>query len=135
MPPQCVRRPLRLTASLLLAFSAGCNLTRACTLIGCHSGLTVELNGPAPSMYRIEVSSGPSLGATYAYDCPGGPSCASGSVMFEDYFPTTVTVKVVTPGGTTTKTFNPTYTESFPNGKGCGPACRNGRVTVEVPAG
>lgn len=127
------RRPLQFAASALLACSAGCNSYGACTLIGCYGGLTVEFNKPAPTTYRVEVTSSPGLGAVYVVECPGGPSCGTGSVMFADYFPSTVTVKVITPLGTTTKTFNPEYTESFPNGRNCGPACSNGKVIVDLP--
>ncbi len=132
-----LRRPFRLAASALLTFSLGCSFSIECTLIGCSSGLAVMFSTPATMPYRIEASSAPGLGGSYVFDCPAlpGPTCGKDEALLRDYFPGSVTIKVITALGTTTTTLSPEYTETYPNGKRCGPACRRGKVTVDLPTG
>ena len=127
-------RRLHVAGLSLLAFSAGCNFARSCTLIGCINGLFVEFSLSAPTAYRVEVR-GTAAQAVYVYECTPAAQCAGGGARFEDYFPETVIIKVITAAGTTTTTATPVYVESHPNGKGCGPTCRSARVTVSAPAG
>ena len=127
-------RRLQVAGLVLLAFSAGCNFARSCTLIGCVNGLFVEFSQPTPGPFRVEVR-GTSSMTVHVYECTSATGCGQGLAMFEDYFPQSVTIKLTTAAGTTTMSATPVYTESQPNGKGCGPTCRSARVTVPAPTG
>jgi hypothetical protein len=122
-------RLARLAGGIALLVSAGCDTFRACTLIGCVNGLMIQFAAPPTSAYRVEVSSG--NGTVNVFECP---TAQCGGARFEDYFPQTATVTVITAAGTTTTTIAPEYTESYPNGHACGPACRRANVTVSPPA-
>lgn len=51
-----------------------------------------------------------------------------------DGTPEAVTIKVEHDGAVLVKEdFSPSYKETQPNGKGCGPVCKQGAVEVKVP--
>lgn len=124
---------LRAAGLLLLVFAAGCDFARACTLIGCLNGLAVEFSTPPTAPYRMEVRSN-SL-TVNVYECTVLNQCYPNGTVFENYYPQSVTIKVITATGTASTEVTPTYVESQPNGKGCGPTCRTARVTVPFPTG
>lgn len=129
-------RVARLAPILALAIgAAGCNASsigRACTLIGCAGGLTVILDGAGASrVTSVAVSA--TGDSTRVQACNTATPCAgTQGVFFFDFTPDTATIRVVTDSGTATFTVVPAYAVSYPNGKACGPECRNGTVHVAV---
>jgi len=133
-PP--VRRRLAAAIAIVAAAAttSGCTNPfgeRLCTLIGCSSGLGVELAAPVPAGSVVEVTA--DTGETRSVECGTDQLCEFG-VFFDDFTPSHVTVRVQTPTGTTTVEFDPHYEKYQPNGGGCGPICLQAHVEVEVPA-
>jgi hypothetical protein len=126
-----MRRHFVLTTAVLLAAS-GC-IDTACTLIGCVSGLFIQFDKAPEYPYRVELTTGGSTTRTFLQECPSSAKCGPGMAYFPDYFPSAVTITVTTPSGTVTKLVEPTYQESYPNGRGCGPACKSAQVTMALP--
>ena len=106
----------------------GCEFSTVCTLIGCDSGLTVQVQnahaGPITIQARVSGDS------TQAHTMSCTPSTCGNSAFFRDFTPTAVQLVISTSAGTRTQDVTPTYVTSQPNGKGCSPTCRNARVTV-----
>jgi hypothetical protein len=126
-------RTHRLLLSSVLLTLAGCQgITGACTLIGCHSGLVVQLDRAPAGAYRIEAFVAES-GPRQVFDCAGVAQCGA-ETRFDDFTPETVTVRVITAAGTTTQTFQPSYSKYQPNGAECGPTCRTAVVTATLPS-
>ena len=124
-------RATTLAAALLLG---GCEVSepRTCTLIGCTSGLTVTLATRPAGAFRIELRV-PGVAAPYVFDCADPAVCANGAT-FEEIVPETATVTVTTARGIVVREVRPSYTTSRPNGDDCPPVCRQGTVTVPIPA-
>lgn len=114
------------TAALL----AGCTPIGSCTLIGCDDGLSVRFNRPPAGAFRIEavVPDDPSV---QAIDCADAATCFP---MFPGLVAEQVTLRLITAEGTLTQQFQPRYEDVYPNGRGCGPACRQATVTIQLPA-
>jgi hypothetical protein len=123
------RRFLIVSGLALLLLANGCQ--GACTLIGCTNGLIIQLSADPKANFRVEVRASMGLSAN-VYECNNGVNCG-GFVFFQDYYPETAIIKVITPSGTREVTVTPEYKESFPNGKGCGSACRSATVPVALP--
>jgi hypothetical protein len=126
-----MKRFLSLAAVVLLAGCTGI-IDGACTLIGCSSGLTVQLAAAPAGAYRIEVFSSPS-GPHYVWDCGDAAQCGT-TAMFTDFTPTSVTIRVTTSAGTREQTSQPAYNTSRPNGPNCEPTCTQATVTVALPS-
>jgi hypothetical protein len=135
-------KPVR--AALLVAFAgvvAGCDAlgigepTRNCTLIGCNSGVTVQLSGNPGESYRVEIFEAGSTIPTKVQTCSLGADCPS-FVHFTDYRPAgSVRVRVVI--GQRSVTSQPqllTYVANTPNGPDCAPTCFNALVNMPLPA-
>ena len=106
--------------SLVLLLASCDQSTGVCTLIGCNSGLTINVPAAAPIPYIISLQA------------PGAPeltlecttSLCAHSVFVPDYTPAHVTVTVQWQGGgSATKDVSPAYTISQPNGPNCSPTC------------
>jgi hypothetical protein len=136
MPPIIDPRPrsaMRLRSILFSATAAllaGCTPFGACTLIGCEDGLSVQFDRAPAGAFRIEANA-PDDPAQYAIDCADAATCM---MMFPGLVAEQVTIRVITQQGTHTQEFQPRYDEVHPNGRGCGPACRQATVTVQLPA-
>lgn len=104
---------------------AGCTPFGACTLIGCEDGLSVEFQRPPAGAFRIEASV-PGDPTQYAIDCASAATCFP---MFPGLVAQRVTIRLVTQEGTRTQEFQPRYEDFYPNGRRCGPACRQATVT------
>jgi len=117
---------LSATAALL----AGCIPTGACTLIGCHDGLSVQFSRPPAGAFRIEaiVPNGPTV---QPIDCADASNCL---LMFPDLVAEQVTLRLIMAQGTLTQQFQPRYENLYPNGRRCGPSCRQATVTLKLPA-
>jgi hypothetical protein len=98
---------------------------RACTRMGCEDGLAVELAGAPPPPFRVEVRAG---GAPQVRECPTREECAQ--LFFPGVAAEEVTVEVIAAGARTTRTLRPEISSVQPNGAGCPPTCRQGRVRV-----
>ena len=123
----------RIATILLAGLAAACSSTNApdermCTLIGCSSGLSIAIEGPADGPFTIEASDG-SVMETFA--CPAGARCERAT--FDEFTPEQVTVRVIAGGDTATTTSTPTYTTLQPNGPGCPPTCRQATVQARKP--
>lgn len=129
-----LRRAL-ITASVVGAVTACSSPAEVCTLIGCSSGLTVQLTSPPVGAYSVEIlPDAPAGNATYRVECGGAaPPCAA-EVFFPDLIVSSARVRVTTTLGTVTHDVGPvTYRTSFPNGPQCDPGCRRATVTVGIP--
>jgi hypothetical protein len=111
------------TAALLTS----CTPFGACTLIGCDNGLSVRFSQPPIGAFRVEatVPNDPTV------DCADAASCP---LMFPGLVAEQVTLRLTTAEGTITQQFEPRYENVYPNGRGCGPACRQATVTLQLPA-
>lgn len=118
-------------AALSVAGSAliSCNPLepRACTLIGCNSGLRVEIEGTPSGPFTLTATAG---GASESVSCEQGTAC---DLFFEDLTPSQVTISYESGGEEIEQTFSPSYTRSRPNGEDCPPECVNGTVVLELP--
>jgi hypothetical protein len=119
---------LILLAALAACSSANAPEERACTLIGCSSGLSVAIDGPADGPFVVEASDGSVM---ETFECAAGARCER--VTFDNYLPERVTVRVIAAGDTTTTIVEPTYTTLQPNGPGCPPTCTQATVTARKP--
>lgn len=121
-----------LLSSVLLTLAACQGITGACTLIGCHSGLTVKLDGAPAGAFRVEAFVAEN-GPRQVLDCTGVAQCGT-EVRFDNYTPESVTIRVTTAAGVTTQSFQPAYSDYQPNGAECGPTCRTATVTASLPS-
>ena len=123
----------RFLSSAAVALLAGCTgiFDGTCTLIGCDSGLSVQLAQVPAGAYRIEVFSG-SGGAHYVFECANAAQCGT-AAFFADYTPASVTIRVTTAAGTREQTAQPAYSTNRPNGPDCEPTCTQAAVTVAFP--
>ncbi|HEU4989472.1 MAG TPA: hypothetical protein VFT41_06805 [Gemmatimonadaceae bacterium] len=105
---------------------------RACTLIGCDSGITIMLSGTAAaSVTRVEVSAPGDT--TRAHDCTSTSPCTGTfGVWFANYTPATVTVHLVMATDSRTYTITPTYKDQQPNGPDCPPVCHQATLSIDV---
>jgi hypothetical protein len=120
-------RPLLLSATAALL--AGCIPTGSCTLIGCYDGLSVQFSRPPAGSFRIEATV-PDDPTVQAIDCADVPSC---QLIFPDLVAEQVTLRLITAEGTVTQQFQPRYENLYPNGRRCGPSCRQATVTLQLP--
>jgi hypothetical protein len=114
------------TAALL----ASCTPFGACTLIGCEDGLSVQFSRAPAGAFRIEATV-PNDPTVAAIDCADAASCP---LRFPGVVAEQVTLRLITSQGTVTQEFQPRYQELHPNGRRCGPACRQATVTFQLPA-
>lgn len=100
---------------------------RVCTLIGCSSGLRVELEGASSAPFTLTATAG---GATESIVCEQATGC---ELFFEDFTPSQVTISYESAEQEIEQTFSPSYSRSRPNGEDCPPECLNGIVVLELP--
>lgn len=104
---------------------------RACTMIGCESGVAVDLSAMPEGAFSVELTPLPGDDATVK-QCTTAAACGR-SLFFAGVSADSVSVKVTTSAGTRTVRTRATYTTSQPNGPQCDPTCRQARVAVSVP--
>lgn len=118
---------------VLLLFGFRCEsastMGTVCTLIGCDSGLLVELEAPPEAPYRIEAHvSG--VSPRYVQVCQSQAAC-SPFTFFRAFIPDWAIIEVVSAVGTERYEVRPVYERVQPNGPGCDPVCM--RATVRLP--
>ena len=122
---------------LALCLAAGCDSpTEVCTLIGCDSGLAVQLNRLPVGAFTVEVLPDVPLPniPTYRMDCPGVSDPCSSRIFFPGLFLTRVSVRVTTTVGSITHPVTTvSYSTSYPNGRQCSPSCRRATIAADIP--
>lgn len=124
-------RILRALAGLLLL--SGCTADKACTLIGCTDGLSLALSGGIPASFELTLSAEGQ--APKKISCPGGTAdyiCLPQSVFVNNYTPDRVELTLSAREQQLSGSYTPVYTSSEPNGPGCGPSCRQGRIELTL---
>ena len=120
---------------LLVGLVASCDLFTdedPCTLIGCASGLRVDVSELAgsPIQVIVRLPNGPILEA----QCVSGADCRS--IFFEGIVAGTVEVEVWRGVSEEAEfesfTTQLNYVEVYPNGEDCGPPCRIATVRVKA---
>jgi hypothetical protein len=101
--------------------------TRVCTMIGCESGLAIEVSSSVQQSFTVNVRAGTQVIHTFRCD-PGQPCRA----FVSNQTPAQVTVTLETAQGPISRTFQPEYRLNRPNGPDCEPECRQATVTVTV---
>lgn len=111
-----------------------CENSMDCTLVGCMTGLWVQLDTLPTTPYRLEVRDASSGGdAVYVFECQDIARCNQNG-----YFPglvaDNVTVTLIIGTQRRSENFKLTYTENYPNGKGCPGRCLEARVRMRRDA-
>ena len=116
---------------------------KLCTLIGCASGIKVELSDlPPSSSYQMTVMF-PS-GETQTLFCepneteaaaPFGNGCTPKGAYFSldnDTEPKEITVVVIVDGKRVLEVFHPEYEKYQPNGEDCPPTCYSAQIEMNI---
>jgi hypothetical protein len=118
---------------------------QACTMIGCGTSLEVRLVGEhVPTDFSMTIASPEGnvvhvrcTEGTALFDPPDAvrwtPACPAGGVTFQDFTPGQFTITVRWAEGEAAQEYEPSYSESRPNGPRCEPACHSARVEVQIP--
>jgi len=118
--------------------SGGCDLLdygKACTEIGCRSGLQVNFDAPATGVLRVEVRvNGPGSQPVLVYECGAAAlGCANGA-FFDDFDAPAALITVVSANSSQSTNVELDYIVTHPNGEDCPPDCSNATVVVAVPS-
>ena len=117
-----MRRRIIIACIAIAAASAGCGVftdERACTLIGCYSGLEIEIQTLPPTSLLLSVRLPD--GTVLARECL--PQLCVLGAFFEGVDAPTVEIAVTMNGHTETFTKDLTYVSAHPNGEDCPPVC------------
>jgi hypothetical protein len=136
MTKRSIRLALAGASALMLSGAACGSPVEVCTLIGCDSGLTVQLSSLPVGAFTVEVfPESPSLHPPVTrYDCDPARSSCDTWILFPDFFPRSPYVRVTSSvGSVTLPIVDVPYQTSYPNGRQCGPACRRAFVMVDIP--
>lgn len=127
----------RITFIVAVAATTSCDSPlEVCTLIGCDSGLTVQLSSLPVGEFTVEVlGESPGLHPpAYRYECVPGAQPCSARILFPGLYLENPYVRITTAVGTVVHfAEDVTYRTSYPNGRQCGPECRTATVTVDIP--
>jgi hypothetical protein len=119
-----------LLAAGLAAGQAACGTAgRACTLIGCSDGLTVELAGSLPADYTVTARVDGAV--VQRVECGAARDCR-GEVFLEGVTAANVELEVTSGAVSERREVAPSYATVQPNGPGCPPICRQARVRIEL---
>jgi hypothetical protein len=114
-------------ALAVVALTLACDRSTACTLIGCDSDLTVEIQNAPPGPITVQVTPPGPPGPVHTATCPDTSGC---TVRFGAFAPGRTRFTVTTTAGTRRWELTPSYTTSQPNGPKCGPICRHAAVRI-----
>lgn len=132
-PARHLARHLLLLLPLSLLLCAACtpeSEATACTLIGCESGVTVQLATLPSAPFAVELT--PAGGPSTIKECVTAEACGS-ELFFSGVSADSVTVTVRSAAGESTTRAKAEYAVSRPNGPQCDPECRQARVKATVP--
>jgi hypothetical protein len=99
----------------------------ACTEIGCSDGLSIRITDDLPGPATVRVAA---AGEEHTFSCDPAYACIG---FFEGWSPAEVDVQVAWEGGAFAASVTPVYELVYPNGRRCGPECRQGTAGVSVP--
>lgn len=129
---------------VFMSLLAGCSLpwygqnkaVKACTLIGCESGLSISLEGVKPEQYNFQVNTPDQK--TYTGNCPsevfsGTYRCEANGFWIGGLQENGLTVTVAWSSNKVTQVLHPTYQTFRPNGPDCEPECKNGAASIQLP--
>lgn len=108
---------------------------RACTILGCATGMSIRLTGNIPEEFTIELVG--KDGTTRKINCPAASEAAIGCsseliLIYDGYKPEEVRITIFWEGGSITEHFRPIYTTLQPNGPDCPPICHHANLTMNV---
>lgn len=106
---------------------------QVCTEIGCHSGLTIQLQGTIPETFTVQVSVPGD--EPIRIECPRGGEplyCEGDRLFLAERTPEEVTVRVSWEGKDVAETFRPEYETLRPNDPDCPPECKQAEVTLDL---
>lgn len=111
---------------------AGCADSTApvCTLIGCESGVRIELAEPLTEGATVTLEPDEPGGVAVSFQCTAASPCES-PLFARDFTPESLTVRIQGGGIDYSESFTPTYTVSRPNGPRCPPECRIATIVVD----
>lgn len=116
---------------MLLPLIPACESTvgEACTLIGCSSGIEVQLEETPAIPYRVEADAGGG-DAKYVFECDSAEECPP--IFFAEFTPDWLIINVISGTDTTWYEVRPSYEKNQPNGPACEPTCFN--AVVRLPS-
>ena len=119
-----------LAGSVFGGVGCGNSTGMLCTLIGCESGVMVQVTPLPTGPFRVEVSPLGSL-VSFVRDCEDPAACAK--IFFPNFTPGEVSVRVTTTSDTVfVQVVQLEYRDFEPNGPGCG-LCRIADLDVTLP--
>ena len=104
---------------------------RACTLVGCTSGVTINVPASVPFPFTLTLSVPGGSPIPLQVNCTA-QTCQRSlfiAAFLPDYFRAELKWTVDGRPETTVRDFRPEYVETRPNGRGCEPTCRQGTVS------
>ena len=120
-----------LCAALTLALPA-CEGLLGCTEVGCGDSLVIQLAGVNPEE-EFTLTLHADGEDPIVLDCdPVGGECFGPYLSYQEFNPDEVTLVLELADTTISRTFEPHYRTSYPNGRFCGPECRSAEITFEV---
>lgn len=129
--PLSAKANLAARVVVLAAALGACDLvdgSRACTEIGCASGLAVQITGASTHDSVIVQVTDAASSANVQQTCADAMQCR---LVFSDFTPADVVIQVTYHQQITTSRLTPNYLVSQPNGPDCPPVCRN--FTAAIP--
>lgn len=103
-----------------------------CTMIGCLDGVmihVVDADGESVNEFEAEVEID---GERTSYSCPNGPGCLGEPGLHVLTTASVLQVRIESEVGAFEGEIRPAYTESFPNGEHCSPACVQASAAVTL---
>jgi hypothetical protein len=102
---------------------------KACTEIGCGSGLQVNFDRPPEhgTVVTLELSAAP-----WRVVCGVDVDCSEG-LFFDGLQVEYLTIEISSGEASVRHERRPTYEEFMPNGPGCEPTCFRAEISVDLP--
>jgi hypothetical protein len=120
------------TATLVTVLTAsGCASAKptgpkACTLVGCQPGLSIDVRGDRGGDINVKIVAAD--GQMRSFDCDS--DTATCSATFEDYTPENVSVTVTKKESNVIRSYSLKYNNVRPNGEDCPPVCKQAHIDL-----
>ena len=122
-------RAMSITAALVAAAACSAPVPpRACTEIGCDSGITLEFTGTLPESFTVTARVDGQVVATV--QCNAQRACPQ--AFLAGVTAPRVEIHVTGTGLDVRREVTPSYVTTQPNGPGCPPTCTQARVRIDV---